>query len=88
MNAFMEPIEIIGLIAAILVVISWIPQVAKSLKTKKTADLSWGMIGILLASQMLWLYYGIAIGSLPVALTNFFTTVFLSFLAYLKLKHG
>lgn len=77
----METVEILGLVAAVLVVISWIPQVAKSLKTKNTMYLSWGMIGILLTIQVLWLYYGIAIGSVPVALTNFFTTIFLSMLA-------
>ena len=84
----MESIEIVGLVAAFLVIISWIPQVQKSWKTKSTKDLSWGMIGILLVSQILWLFYGIAISSLPVALTNAFTTLFLSILAYLKLRHG
>lgn len=84
----MDSVGALGLLAAFLVVVSWIPQLAKSWKTKKTADLSWGMIGILLVSQALWLYYGIAIGNLPVALTNAFTTVFLSVLAYLKFRYG
>lgn len=84
----MEPIEILGTIAAILVIVSWIPQVLKSWKTASTRDLSWGMIGLLGISQILWLIYGLAISSLPVALTNFFTTIFLFSLAYLKLKHG
>ncbi len=84
----MEPIEILGIVAAILVVVSWIPQLLKSWKTKKTGDLSWGMVGLLLFSQILWVVYGYAIGSLPVLLTNIFTTLFLSFLAYLKFRHG
>ena len=84
----MEFLEIFGLFAAVLVVISWLPQLSKSFKTKSTKDLSWGMITILGISQVMWLYYGIAIGSLPVAITNFFTTIFLSILAYLKFRHG
>ncbi|MEM2137934.1 MAG: SemiSWEET family transporter [Candidatus Anstonellaceae archaeon] len=84
----MEPIEMLGLVAAILVVISWIPQLAKSIKTKHTADLSWGLIAILLTSQILWVVYGYAIGSLPVLLTNTFTTIFLSILAFLKFRYG
>lgn len=84
----MEPIEILGLIAAVLVVVSWVPQLAKSIKTRHTRDLSWGMICILLTSQILWVIYGYSIGSLPVLLTNSFTTIFLSILAYLKLRYG
>lgn len=83
----MEPIELLGLVAAILVIVSWIPQLLKSVRTKSTGDLSWGMIGTLLASQLLWLYYGIAVGSLPVALTNAFTTLFLAVLALMKWKY-
>ena len=84
----MEPAEMLGLVAAALVVISWLPQLAKSHLTKSTKDFSWAMIAIMAASQALWLLYGLMIGSVPVALTNFFTTIFLFYLGYLKFRHG
>lgn len=82
-----ESIELLGLAAAVLVIISWIPQVVRSYRTRSTGDLSWGMILVLLASQAMWLAYGLLIGSLPVALTNAATTLFLAALALMKRKY-
>lgn len=82
-----EPVELLGLVAAVLVIVSWLPQLQKSVRTKSTGDLSWGMLLILLASQILWLIYGLLIDSIPVALTNAATTLFLSALALMKYKY-
>ena len=51
-------------------------------------DFSWGMLALLFASQVMFLAYGILIASLPIALTNAFTTLFVGLLAFLKLRHG
>lgn len=82
-----ESIELLGLAAAVLVIISWIPQVVRSYRTKSTGDLSWGMVLVLLVSQAMWLAYGLLIGSLPVALTNAATTLFLAALALMKREY-
>jgi len=37
------------------------------------ADLSWSTFGTFTVGVMLWLAYGIAIGSLPIILANVFT---------------
>lgn len=84
----MESVELLGLAASLLVIISWVPQVQKSLKTRHMKDFSWGMLAILFVSQVMFLAYGILISSLPVALTNLFTTIFVGTLVALKLKHG
>ncbi|MCX6770860.1 MAG: SemiSWEET family transporter [Candidatus Micrarchaeota archaeon] len=84
----MDNIELLGLAASFLVIVSWIPQVHKSLKTRHMKDFSWGMLALLFISQVLFLTYGILISSLPVALTNAFTTLFVGILAFLKIRHG
>jgi len=63
-------IELIGYIATILSVISFMPQVIKSWKTKSTKDVSLHMYLIFTTSQVLWLIYGILIHSWPLAIAN------------------
>ena len=84
----MDSVELLGLAASALVIISWVPQVQKSLKTRRMKDFSWGMLAILFVSQVMFLAYGILISSVPVALTNTFTTLFVGILAFLKIRHG
>ena len=84
----MDGVEILGLAASVLVIISWVPQVEKSLRTRRMKDFSWNMLAILLVSQVMFLAYGLLIASAPVALTNAFTTLFVGILAVLKWKHG
>jgi len=84
----MDKVELLGLAASFLVIVSWVPQVQKSLRTRRMKDFSWGMLALLLASQVMFLTYGLLISSLPIALTNAFTTLFVGILVFLKLKHG
>ena len=84
----MDAVELLGLAASFLVIVSWVPQVQKSLRTRRMKDFSWGMLALLFASQVMFLAYGLLISSLPIALTNAFTTLFVGILVLLKLKHG
>ena len=84
----MDGIELLGLAASALVIISWVPQVAKSIRTRRMKDFSWGMLALLFVSQVMFLSYGVLISSLPVALTNAFTTLFVGILVFLKWRHG
>ena len=84
----MDAVELLGLAASCLVIVSWVPQVQKSLRTRRMKDFSWGMLALLFASQVMFLAYGLLISSLPIALTNAFTTLFVGILVLLKLKHG
>lgn len=54
----MNTASIIGLLAAGLILVSQIPQVYKSYKTKQTKDLSLATIGLLISGSVLWLIYG------------------------------
>lgn len=63
-------ISIVGPVASVVTVASFIPQVIKAWKTKSAKDLSYGMVGLLLLSGALWAAYGVLIEDTPVILTN------------------
>jgi len=80
-------ITILGLVAAILTTISFLPQAIKTIKTKNTDDLSLGMYSVLVSGIILWLIYGILIKDLPVILANGVTLVFTSSILFLIIKY-
>ncbi len=78
----------IGLVAGFCTTVAFLPQIIKSYKTKSTADLSWGWLGVLFVGMALWIGYALMIGSLPVLATNALSEALLVVLIFLKLKHG
>ena len=52
-------ISVIGIMASIFALSSTIPQIVKSLKTKKTEDLSVWLILSLIVGLSLWVIYGL-----------------------------
>jgi MtN3 and saliva related transmembrane protein len=69
----MESANTLGLIAGTLTTISFVPQVIKIWKSKHARDISLGMFAIFSSGVLLWLFYGIQIGALPVILSNAIT---------------
>ena len=63
-------IEILGYIAAVFGTCMMLPQVYKSIKTKKVNDISLTMVLVYIISCSLWCIYGYLIGSLPIILGN------------------
>lgn len=80
--------EIIGYVATLLSVVSFLPQVLKSWKTKSTKDVSLHMYLIFTTSQILWLVYGILIHSLPLAIANAIIFSLSLSVLILKVKYG
>ena len=60
----------IGFAAGVLTVLSFVPQVVRTWRTRKARDLSLGMIVLLVAAGALWIAYGIVSRDLPVIATN------------------
>jgi MtN3 and saliva related transmembrane protein len=83
----MDYIEIIGLVAAALTTTAFVPQVYKTWKEKSTKDISLSMYTVLFTGVVLWLVYGINLGSLPIILANTITSVLLIFMLYMKIKY-
>ena len=80
--------EIIGFIAGILVASSLLPQVIKSWKTKSTQDISlvWSITS--LVGQIMWIFYGIIIGSYSLVIMSGITFLMAISVLFLKLKYG
>lgn len=63
------------------------PQLIKSWKTKKTKDLSRGMLSIIIGGNILWIIYGIHIGDWAIIVANVILFVTAVTLSMLKLKY-
>jgi MtN3 and saliva related transmembrane protein len=84
----MSYIDIMGYSAGILVVLSLLPQVIKSWKTKSTKDISLWRYLLYVTGLVLWIGYAIIINNGPVAVMNGVGLLLALFILYLKVKHG
>ena len=71
----MEPVTVLGLVAALFTTASFVPQVVKTWRSGSSSDLSLGMYSLFAVGIMLWLVYGVMIRDLPVVLANGITLV-------------
>ncbi|PKG33254.1 SemiSWEET family sugar transporter [Methanoregula sp.] len=81
----MDTIVIVGYIAGALTTISFVPQVVKAWKMKETRDLSLAMLVLFATGVILWTFYGIQVGSLPIIAANIITFTLILVLLGLKL---
>ena len=79
--------ESIGIIAAILTTSAFIPQVYKIYKEKKAQGVSLTMYLIMFVGVLLWLVYGVLIGSIAIILANSITAVLQLLVIIFKLKN-
>ncbi len=63
-------IDALGLLAGAFTTIAFVPQALKIWKSKQARDVSLGMFAIFSAGVLLWLLYGIQIGSMPIVVAN------------------
>ena len=84
----MNWIIIIGLLAATCTTLSFLPQVIKIVKTKKTSDISLLMYVVLTTGILLWVMYGLLTIDLPIILANSITFILALIVLILKIKHG
>jgi len=76
---------ILGLVAACLTTVAFIPQVHKTWKTKSAKDLSLGMYLIFTSGVILWLIYGILKDDIPIIAANVVTLSLTLVLLYFKI---
>lgn len=81
-------LEWLGYVAAILTTLAFVPQAAKTIRSKDTSGISLGMYLVFTVGVVFWLAYGIAIGSLPMILANTVTFALAATILALKLRHG
>lgn len=80
-------IEAIGYLAAILGIIGFVPQVVKTVRSRKTRDISLPSMIILSIGSTLWVIYGFATMTKPIILTNTVITVCAYTLLAMKLRY-
>ena len=80
--------NIIGYIAAFIGAITFLPQVIKAWKTKRTKDVSFASFSLLALVSALWISYGLLLKAGPVILVNIIILTLSIFLLFLKRKYG
>tara|TARA_Y100000589_G_scaffold189317_1_gene179185 strand:- start:152 stop:421 length:270 start_codon:yes stop_codon:yes gene_type:complete len=68
-------VEFFGYVAAILTTLAFLPQLIKTLKTKKAEDVSLITLIMFLTGVMSWIIYGYKISSTPILLANTVTFI-------------
>lgn len=81
-------IDTTGTLAAILGTLCWLPQVARTIRTKETKDISLWSNLLLLTTVTLWFFYGLAIGAWPIIAANSVSMMLVGIIVASKLRHG
>lgn len=83
----MLPPDLIGIVAAVITTLCWLPQVVRLIRTKETAAISLFSYRIFALGILLWLVYGMMIRSIPVVASNIATFILLMVIIILKLRY-
>jgi len=65
-----DPRPLLGSVAGVITVVSFVPQVVRAWRTKRTRDLSLGTFALLITAGSLWMVYGALSADWPVTATN------------------
>ena len=68
-------IEFFGYFAAILTTLAFLPQLIKTLKTRKAEDVSLITLIMFLTGVLSWIIYGYKISSTPILIANIITFI-------------
>jgi len=81
-----DTIDLIGYAAAICTTASWIPQVLRTWRSRSVDDLSLGMLAAFSTGVLLWLIFGLALGSRPIIAANAVTLALNLLLVVLRIR--
>jgi MtN3 and saliva related transmembrane protein len=82
----MTSLEILGLTAAALTSLSFIPQVVKTIRSGDTSSISLGMYTSFVVGVFLWLVWGYQVGQVPVVIANGITFALASVILVMKIN--
>jgi MtN3 and saliva related transmembrane protein len=77
--------DLLGLIAAALTTLSFVPQAIQSVRTRNLTGISLGMYSAFTLGVALWLVYGLVIDAMPVIIANAVTLPLCGTITVLKL---
>ena len=80
-------IEFFGYFAAILTTAAFLPQLIKTLKTKKADDVSLVTLIMFICGVVSWIIYGYTISSFPILIANIITFILNFFILISKVYY-
>ena len=80
-------VELIGYMAAVLTSAAYMPQAIKTIRTRKTEDISLNMYILMFIGVTGWLLYGIFIKSKPMLFANLLSLTLIFIILVMKLKY-
>jgi MtN3 and saliva related transmembrane protein len=83
----MDTIVLGGYIAGTLTTLSFVPQVVRAWNLKETRDLSPAMLLLFALGVLLWTFYGVWTGSMPIIIANVVTFFLILVLLGMKIKY-
>ena len=81
-------IELFGYFAAILTTAAFLPQLIKTLKTKKADDVSLITLIMFITGVVCWIIYGYKISSFPILLANLITFILNILILFSKIYYS
>ncbi len=78
---------VIGILAGILILSGWVPQIVRGYKTKRLNDVSPYLMILIFAGAVLWLIYGIALDDVYIMGVNLAARVLTMIVLSMKLKY-
>ena len=83
----MNSTDLAGYLAATLTTIAFVPQAWRTIRTRRTKDISLGMYAIFTAGVLCWLIYGILLDSPPIIVANTVTILLCATILSLKIRY-
>jgi len=80
--------ELLGFAAAALTTGAFLPQAVKTIRSRNTSGISLAMYVIFTIGVLLWLLYGLRIGSWPMIIANTITLGLALTILGFKLRYG
>ena len=78
---------IVAIVAGILILIGWVPQIIQGYKTKKLDDVSKYLLISIFSGAVLWLVYGIEVDDIYIMGVNFAAMFLTMTVLIMKLKY-
>ena len=78
---------VIGILAGILILSGWVPQIVKGYRTKKLTDVSSYLMILIFVGAVLWLIYGMALDDVYIMGVNLAAMLLTMTVLAMKLKY-
>ena len=82
-----SPIDLLGAAAGLLTTVAFVPQVVKTLRTRRTRDISLAMWATFITGVALWTVYGFLLGAWPIVAANIPTLLLAGTILVVKIRN-